>query len=183
MLRCGCAQILKKCGRFTATWDSPGVFVKPTRDNLEVQNKEHRRWFNGYYIPLLMNDEEKLSLQLLQEMPSPLTEKYPYVYLYEWNVRSQSFSGKGDFVFASGHGDFAVVEVKYFTEMTGPRATKRRKKVREQAFQYADSFARTARLAGVHIRSLQCFTYTNDVPRGRLKLLHTYKSVQDVEEE
>ena len=38
-----------------------------------------------------------------------LNARYPYLVEYEWVVSGR---GRGDLVFASPHGDFAVVEAK-----------------------------------------------------------------------
>ena len=119
-------------------------------------------------------------------MSHPLAQKFPYVYLYEWAAQIGSEAGQGDFVFASGDGHFAVVEVKHIDVVTcgktvARRRTAMRTKVRDQAWNYAYLFRFTAERAGVQLKSVTGFTYTNE--DGLIYRACVYQTIEERLEE
>eukprot|EP00435_Cladocopium_sp_Y103_P035933 s507_g9.t1 len=161
--------------------------VLPTKENLEIVDKMHRGriklikdtspcLWGRLQGERLGDSEDLLSQQLVNEMPHPLAEKYPYLYLYEWAVQYDGEAGEGDLVFASGDGHFAIVEVKYIDLLTkGKTVARRRKRMRKkvvsQALYYANLFRLAAEEAGVQVKSVLAFTYTFE---GGLKYHDVY---------
>jgi len=139
-------------------------FVQPTKENLKRFNKMNRKNLRENSDSILREianvSEYFLGQQLVNEMPHPLA-KFPYLYLYEWAVQYGLETGQGDFVFASGDGRFAIVEVKYVDGISRHRSRKR-KSVWSQAQRYAVLFRLAAEEAGVQLKSVTAFTYTNE---------------------
>lgn len=91
-------------------------------------------------------------------------DRYPYLVEYEWVVSGR---GRGDLVFASPHGDFAVVEAKTINhDKSGSthrsNRNNARKVVREQSRRYLDIYNELLQDVGFRPRSLKSFVYTND---------------------
>ena len=138
--------------------------VEPTKENLKFVDQIHRQRLQGERF---RDSEDFLSQQLVKEMPHPLAQKFPYLYLYEWEVQWGPDAGRGDFVFASGDGHFAIVEVKHIDVLTSGktvrrRRTKMRTRVWDQAHRYALLFRFAADKAGVQLKTVTAFTYTNE---------------------
>ena len=95
----------------------------------------------------------------------PTLDDYPFLVDYEWEVwPGASEGGKGDLVFSDARGRFAVVEVKFLDmradRTVGTRRTGHRKKVREQAQNYARALQRKL---GAACASIRAFAHTNEV--------------------
>ena len=133
-------------------------FAQPTRENLEIFDQMNRERIKQI---LGEGSECFLGQELVNEMPYPLAQKFPYLYLYEWGVQYGLEAGKGDFVFASGDGRFAIVEVKYIDGIRRQRSRKR-KSVWSQAQRYAVLFRLAAENSDVQFNSVIAFTYTNE---------------------
>ena len=158
-------------------------FVLPTKENLEIFDKIHRATLQREQPG---DSEDFLSQQLVKEMPHPLAQKFPYVYLYEWAVQIGSEAGRGDFVFASGDGHFAIVEVKHIDKLTSGKTVARRRtamrtKVKDQAKEYALLFLFAAERAGVQLKSVTAFTYTNE--DGLIYRACVYQTIEERLEE
>eukprot|EP00435_Cladocopium_sp_Y103_P031912 s507_g8.t1 len=130
-------------------------FVQPTKENLEIFDKMLRKRLRKNSGDHQKQTERLLGRQLVTEMPHPLAQKYPYLYLYEWGVQYGPEAGQGDFVFAFGDGHFAIVEVKDIGD-----SSRKRKLVGDQARRYAVLFRLAADEAGVQLKSVIAFTYT-----------------------
>lgn len=117
------------------------------------------------------NDEYMLKRNLVLNR-NILFPQYPYVVEDEWDViDSRTDLGRGDLVFTDGNGCFAVVEVKWIdldglvrggnTRRESNR--KKRRKVEEQAIEYANSYR--AKLNSdklIIVKFIEAFYFTNE---------------------
>ncbi len=112
--------------------------------NLEHRDRVLRAYFEGRNWD--QNNEYALRRHLVLHSEA-LLPTYPFVVDDEWEVQpNRGQEGKGDLIFADGAGRYAIVEVKWLDlTSTGKPAsnkrTRKRKKVKEQAQEYADCFA------------------------------------------
>lgn len=132
-------------------------------DNVEIQHRDRvlETYFEGRDWD--RNNEYALKRELVMKRAQLLPD-YPFIFDDEWQADpNREQAGKGDLIFADGHGNFAVVEVKWINHeqrgSTGStRRTQKRKKVKKQASKYRDLLAEKL---GSDFR-VEGFYFTND---------------------
>lgn len=136
----------------------------------EIENRDQvlRAYFNGRDWD--SNNEYALKRKLVLSSHQLLPE-YSYVIEDEWEVEpSRTDQGRGDLVFTDGNSCFAVVEVKWI-DLEGEGRTgstkrvsnrKKRRKVEEQAIEYAKAYAKKLSLEAIYVKQINAFIFTNE---------------------
>ena len=113
---------------------------KTNKADLERRDQVLRAYFAGRDWDT--NNEYVIKRHLVLQSHN-LLPTYPFLIDDEWEAEpNQGQEGKGDLIFTDSAGHFAVVEVKWIDLATSGstakvRRTKKRKKVQEQAVDYA----------------------------------------------
>lgn len=158
----------------SADGKNPNRVVEPTIDNLKRVDRAQRsrmQEMNSRNI----DDNDRLKMELVKEMPYPLSQLYPYLYFNEWQCDHHewkcqlgfSLAGKGDLVFAGPGGRFAIVETKFLNLVTsGPAAVKRREHQREKVWNhslaYMLEFRHLLQTLEIECAGVTAFTFTNE---------------------
>lgn len=139
---------------------------------IEHRDRVLRTYFDGRTWDA--NSEYTLKRQLIRNSHQLLPE-HPYVIEEEWEVEpGRTDQGRGDLVFTDGDNCFAIVEVKWI-DLSGlgrKRSTrkvdnrKKRRKVEEQAVNYARLYASSANLTPD--KKVEAFVFTNEFDRPHL---------------
>ena len=106
-----------------------GLKMKPSE--VERRHQLLKTYFEGRDWDVV--GEYSLKRQLVLNS-AQLLPNYPFVIDDEWEVEpGRSDQGRGDLIFTDGHGNFAVVEVKYLDlpSQDSPASNRRSKKRRE----------------------------------------------------
>ncbi|CAE7416634.1 unnamed protein product [Symbiodinium natans] len=152
--------------RIPSVRDECGPGFVPTEENLKQCDEIHRSAIKSRGV----GTEGRMTAEFVEKYHTLQgLEKYPYVYLWEWQVPLVNAGAKGDLVLASGDGDFAVVELKTLDmQSSGPtvrrRRTKKREHVEQQAIAYLCLFAQLDReIAALGIvPAVSAWVYTED---------------------
>ncbi|TVQ06772.1 MAG: hypothetical protein EA368_16195 [Leptolyngbya sp. DLM2.Bin27] len=111
--------------------------------------------------------KRKLVLHSHELLPS-----YPFLIDDEWETEpNRNQAGKGDLLFADGKGRFAVVEVKWLDcdnsgKTAKTRRTQKRKKVKDQAVDYANSLAERLKI----FAQIEGYWFTNECEKPQLEM-------------
>lgn len=116
------------------------------------------------------NNEYALKRQLVLASRELLPD-YPFLIEDEWEAEpNRNQEGKGDLLFSDGEGRFAVVEVKWLDlgasgKTPKTRRTKKRKKVKDQAVNYASALAQRLQL----FVQIEGYSFTNEWSKPQLE--------------
>ncbi|MBW4486055.1 MAG: hypothetical protein KME14_26325 [Tildeniella torsiva UHER 1998/13D] len=116
------------------------------------------------------NNEYALKRELVRHSQE-LLPSYPLLIDDEWEAEpNRNQEGKGDLLFADGEGRFAVVEVKWLDldnsgKTAKTRRTHKRKKVKDQAAEYAACLAERLKI----FAQIEGYWFTNECNRPQLE--------------
>jgi Holliday junction resolvase-like predicted endonuclease len=137
------------------------------KSEMERRDQVLRAYFQGRDWD--ENNEYVLTRHLVLNSYELLPD-YPLIIDDQWEAEpNRNQEGEGDLLFADGEGRFAVVEVKWIDltssgDTASTRRTKKRKKVKEQAANYACSLAQRLDT----FVQIEGYWFTNEYPSPQL---------------
>jgi hypothetical protein len=148
------------------------------RDKIIRQYLKKRDWDDDLLLGqnaefLLMR--KIIEFQFNTEYYDGILGQYPYIYNYEYEIRTEEGIGKGDFIFTDMKGNYLIVECKSLSQkFTSSKRTAKRKKLKEQVPRYIKhlrfKLPNSKSIIGLGITDMKepfklfCMAYFNDSP-------------------